>query len=159
MDDVDPIKEVLRAVMEEAIPLSEHFEYAGVIYEKDGKIHYTPPATNKERADVKVTVKYPKGAKLLGLYHTHPKGKYSEIISETDINVAKELGIPYYMGHFETGDVKVYEHGKTRIRKRRGQPLSSEGDLLFNIKLKAPFTKAIEESEKPSLSELFTGNK
>jgi proteasome lid subunit RPN8/RPN11 len=126
--------EAAQAALTEAMAQSKTREYAGVIYEQDGEFHYTTPKTSGETHAVKIKVQYPKGSKLVSLYHTHPDGTNAEMFSHGDIQVADQLGLPYYMGHSEAG-FRVYEPGKTRVTRqrtgRRTEPMKwSKGDPI-----------------------------
>lgn len=132
----DTPKEAVIAALKEAIPKSSQFEHAGALYEKDGKFFFTEPKSNGENDSVKVKVRFPKGAKLVALYHTHPDGRRSEVFSPNDIAIATQLDIPYFMGHVN-GTVRVFKPGVSEVTKMRGRrlraPVISEGLLVGDI--------------------------
>ena len=144
----DSPDEAAIAALSEALPLSVQFEYAGVIYEQDGRFHFTEPKSSGEVHDIEVHVQYPSGAKLVGLYHTHPdtktltqSGADFGWFSPYDIAVAEQLGLPSYMAYCATGDVRKFVPGETSIERlgfkyksdwSRGELIGSAFDLQKN---------------------------
>lgn len=128
-------QEAVIAAMTEAVPQSEKYEYAGVIYEMDGRFFYTKPESSRQTDRVKVKISYPKGANLVSLYHTHPEGEKSEIFTRDDIEMAEKLTehfgrpIPYFMGHVKDGSVRSFIPGKSEITGRHTSP----GEFVYKL--------------------------
>jgi len=132
MHPFDTPQEAARAGLAAAMEADELREYAGVIYEKDGKYYYTQPKSSGKRDQVKVKVQYPKGSKLHGLYHTHPEGKKSHLFSHGDIEIAEQLKMPYYMAHAKDKSYHVFTPG-SKVNKRRDREWNASGEPLGSL--------------------------
>lgn len=161
------VDEAIIAAMEQAIPLSKDYEYGGVIYKYKGAFYFTAPGTSKSNRHVNITARFPKGSKLLALYHTHPPGDESDLFSGNDVTTSQKLKLPYYMGSYADGSIKVFTPGKSETKKRGGrlmlgkeQNQTSEGELfgiLPSRQVKDAFTTAVESKKEPEIGKMFTG--
>lgn len=115
----DTYQEAAQGALKDAIGRSDVYEYAGVVYRWKDKFYYTEPETSKKTHNVNVKVRYPKGSKLIGLYHSHPEGEHSEYFSEGDIEIAEKLGVPYFMGNVKDGSMRVFDPEQSTVAKMR----------------------------------------
>lgn len=132
-------QEAVLQAMREAIELSKKDEFGGLIYELDGKFYYTPPESSGKKGELRIKARVPKGSNLHGVYHTHTKGtEGSDRFSAYDVDIANKLGMPYYMGHTGSREVRVFTPGKTETTRvispggGRAQ-LESMGDLMAKL--------------------------
>lgn len=102
-------EEAVAAIMAKAIPLSNSYEYGGIIYKKNDRYFASAPQTSRETHDINIRASKPKDADLVALYHTHPRGPRDDEFSKNDIETAKRLNVPYYMGHVRSGSHKKYD--------------------------------------------------
>jgi hypothetical protein len=158
------LDEAAKAALLAALPLSEKHEYAGAIYEQDGKFYFTEPATSGGSHSVSVRVRKPKGSTLAALYHVHPEdktgqaGNDSSVFSEMDIEVSDKLKVPYYMAHTKDGAMSVFLPGKSRVVKLR-HPIKMKFSKGESLGLAEAFKAALETKEETNLGDMFTGNK
>lgn len=73
-------------------------EMAGGIYKFQGKFYYTNPTTNSNDAHFAIELAFPVGAKLVGLFHTHPNFPNNDMFSPNDIVVANQLDVTSFVG-------------------------------------------------------------
>lgn len=92
-------------------------EAISVIFEKDGRFHYTPPLSEKESSkNVKAQVTIPKGG-LRFVVHNHPPGSENEKFSDTDIGNAERLGVPSAIIFGSDPTIRIFTPGATRIER------------------------------------------
>ena len=96
-------------------PLSRKQEYFGFVYRIDGTIGSAVTRGSvcrwTESCEVdtrRAAVKIPKGAKVLGEWHTHPHESGSRLLSDTDVRGANDnRHIRCYRAFFSTSDGEV----------------------------------------------------
>lgn len=80
---------------------SREFEYGGVVYTYDDThFYYSPPKSDFEIASVSIRFKdVPEGARLAGIYHTHPCnfGYMTWTFSHQDVSLMVRSGVPIYL--------------------------------------------------------------
>lgn len=119
------------------------FEVGGVVLrDKEGRFYYTAPQGDKATDQFEIRVKYPKGHKIVAIYHTHPdqtSGEVSgEMFSPPDVECAEAYNVPSYIKVLSSGNIRKYEPGVSRTRKYRtpGQGTAkgriSEGQIMEN---------------------------
>lgn len=86
------------AALHAAESVSTKVEEAGAFYELNGKVYYTSPASNAADAQFNIRIAFPQGAKLVGLYHTHPNFPNNNMFSPNDIDVANSMHVTSYVG-------------------------------------------------------------
>lgn len=102
-------------------PGSTGREYIALIYEDPdtGEFLFSDPQTQagaRGRSEAKGRFKIPKGS-LRALIHNHPVGDDdSGLLSEQDVMMARQLGVPSFIG---VGDTLLRFTGKTRIGRSR----------------------------------------
>lgn len=100
---------------------STSLEYGGCLFRKTTEgvtaFYFTEPATNGSPDEFAITCELPSGAKLVGLFHTHPRGSEPGI-SPNDINVAKKLNVVSFVAFIDQGKIMSYTPGKSRIHGR-----------------------------------------
>jgi hypothetical protein len=92
-------------------------EFGGVLLERDGKYVYSIAQTSGLAAHLDIRASFTSEYRLVGLYHTHPKGFDGEVtrwFSVEDVRVATTLRVPSYIGiEYEHGDVRKFIPGAT----------------------------------------------
>jgi hypothetical protein len=115
-----------------SVKRSMRLEYGGCLFRKTtGDVtafYFTEPATNHSPDDFAITCEIPSGAKLVGLYHTHPLGSVPGI-STNDIDVAKKLNVTSFVAFIDQGIIMSYVPGKTRVRGR-----VADGDYVAKLR-------------------------
>jgi proteasome lid subunit RPN8/RPN11 len=122
--------------------ITEHaYEVGGVILkDQDGKYYPTPPKGDKDTDGFEIKVYYPKGHKIVAIYHTHPDQGVGEIdgelFSPVDVEIADTMQVPSYIKALRSGTVRKYEPGVHRTRRYkapgRGTPKGriADGQVL-----------------------------
>jgi hypothetical protein len=116
----DSMEAAVQAALQEAVHVTkDRKEVGGVIFERDGKFFYSPPAneakrgrgvTDSRKGQFRVKVQVPKGAKVRGVYHNHPShsGRSSgPVFSPDDVNMSNQLGVPSYITF--GGEMRVFD--------------------------------------------------
>jgi hypothetical protein len=71
------------------------YESISLVYEKDGRYYFTPPATQrKSDKQVKAAISFPKGATARMLVHNHPEASDHDRFSAEDVQMATALKVP-----------------------------------------------------------------
>jgi len=84
-------------------------EWAGVIVQIKDKFFYTCPVSSGEFSTFTVRAAFPKSAKLVAIYHSHPGTEYAgEYFSPDDVAVAKQLNLPSYIGVLTSHNIHRY---------------------------------------------------
>lgn len=126
------LEEAAISALRLSVKKSVRVEYGGCLFRKttaDVKAFYfTEPATNHSPEDFAITCELPSGAKLVGLYHTHPLGSIPGI-STNDIDVAKKLNVTSFVAFIDQGTIMSYVPGKTRVRGR-----VADGDFVSKLR-------------------------
>jgi len=93
------------------------YELGGVVFQDPQGLYTTSePVGNKRTGKFEATVRIPKGSKAVGLFHTHPGDpSLSETFSSDDVHVADTLKMLSYIRAMESGQIKKYEPGVSRI--------------------------------------------
>ncbi len=86
-------------------------EYGGVVYKIGQAFYYSEPVTLNEALDIRFTVRFQHGTKIVALYHTHPAGADSQWFSDTDVKTARDLNLPSYIAVQATNTIKVFTPG------------------------------------------------
>jgi len=111
---------------------SVRIEYGGCLFRQTTAditaFYFTEPATNHSPDDFAITCELPSGAKLVGIYHTHPLGSIPGI-STNDIDVAKKLNVTSFVAFIDQGTIMSYVPGKTRVRGR-----VADGDYVAKLR-------------------------
>lgn len=103
MSEYDSIEDAAAAALArmQKLPDFDKKEYLGVIYqdEKSGKYRFTEPTGGKDSKKVKGTFAVPKGS-LRAIVHNHPGAAKdaNARFSEDDVRMAKQLGVPSFIG-------------------------------------------------------------
>jgi hypothetical protein len=104
---------------------SASIEYGGCLFRStdsgEPAFFFTEPATNGSTDDFSISCDLPAGAKLVGLYHTHPRGSETGI-SSNDIEVAKKLNVVSFVAFIDEQKIMSFTPGKTRTRCFRSGP-------------------------------------
>lgn len=119
-----------------------NFEMAGaIIQDEHGLYYYTLPQGTKDTEGFSIRVLYPKGHKIVGIYHTHPDQTSHQIsgdlFSPEDIELSNAMRVPSYIKVLSNGAVRKYEPGVSRTQRYkapgRGAPKGrvSEGHVLI----------------------------
>lgn len=104
--------EAAKAAEAAAMPLSRVYEFGGVIVERNGRFFYTTPTTSGRTGEVKIRALIPVGARLAGLYHTHPGDSCGEFFSTEDVSTAMQMKLPSYIGVLSDGSVRRFVPGQ-----------------------------------------------
>jgi hypothetical protein len=124
------------AALAAALPLSERFEYGGVIAECLGSYHVSTPVTNRDEVHVEYEVRIPRGCQLAALYHTHPSndGRPTRF-SPDDVNTARTLGVPSFIGVWADRSVRLFDPSMvaTKDYGRLSAGSSARGVLLTTL--------------------------
>lgn len=114
-----------------SVKKSTSLEYGGCLFRKtsDGAaaFYFTEPATNGSPDEFAITCELPSGAKLVGLYHTHPQGSEPGI-STNDIDVARKLNVVSFVAFIDQSKIMSFTPGKTRVRGR-----IADGDFVAKL--------------------------
>jgi hypothetical protein len=115
-----------------SVKRSVRIEYGGCLFRQTTAdvtaFYFTEPATNYSPDDFAITCELPSGAKLVGLFHTHPIGSVPGI-STNDIDVAKKLNITSFVAFIDQGTIMRFVPGKTRVRGR-----VADGDYVAKLR-------------------------
>lgn len=158
MAGFDSPDDAAQAALKEAMRRSKRFEHAGAIYEQDGRFFFTDPEESGSRNEVGVSVRYPEGARLAALYHTHPRdsrrsrGTPSDTFSAADVQIADKLGLPYYLGAVEGSEMRVFKPGQSKTRTQRDGSRISPGDP-FLAQIPMDRIRAMKR-QRPKLAQL-----
>ena len=132
------LNEAARAALEAAAAAGDpRHEWAGILYELEGKHYFSEPQTSGGSHSFDIKAGIPRPGRLAGIYHTHPGGpdERAHLFSAADIDVAKRMGVPSYIIHGE-GEIKRYVHGETpmrrdnRVGRFRSDSVYSEGEVV-----------------------------
>lgn len=85
------------AALQAATKVSTSVEEAGALYELNGLFYYTSPASNAADAQFNIRIAFPQGAKLIGLYHTHPAAPNNDMFSPNDLDIANSMHVTSYI--------------------------------------------------------------
>ncbi|MGM0633207.1 MAG: DUF4329 domain-containing protein [Pseudomonadota bacterium] len=104
----------------------EDREYLGGVYEQsvDGtpRYGYTVAAGHAHRDEITVSIRLPRGARLVAIWHTHGAYHWSrQYFSATDTSLAAETDLPVYLATPE-GELRVFHPGDRvlgRVQARR----------------------------------------
>jgi len=98
------------AALSIALEKKPTIEWGGVVFQlKDGGYVYSQPVTGGERETCAYRVETPRGARLVGIYHTHPQHEADDYFSAADIKAATRLGIKSYIGVVSGRHVRVFD--------------------------------------------------
>jgi hypothetical protein len=101
-----------KAGIADCIAQSTVLEYAGGVYTLNGAYFYTAPVTSgSDREVTAYKLRIPGNAKLVALFHTHPKSltnDTSDSVSEQDKDTAKKMHLQSYIGVIRSGQVLTY---------------------------------------------------
>lgn len=107
-------------------------EYGGLLYFDNGEYFYTKAVTDNLGNEVTLRGSFPKTARLVGLYHTHPgMTQASDAFSLEDLKVADRAGVPSYVLALSTGSIHLYRPGKDKVRLARYE-VSYRGTILHD---------------------------
>jgi hypothetical protein len=119
---LDRVHDHVREQFAEFGPQSTHREYFGFVYFFDGKVA-SAVARGKEcrsvdrcitRIDLAARA-IPKGARLLGEWHTHPTSSGSRALSADDVRGARHYRhIPCYQAYYSTPRGEIYTWNVTQ---------------------------------------------
>jgi hypothetical protein len=99
-----------------AMDLSKDYEFGGALYEREGKYFFTTAVTNKNSYKVDYQISLPKGAKMIGMYHTHPDSSpYSDAFSVSDIETANRMMMTMYVGVVSKNHTLKYDPQKDHV--------------------------------------------
>lgn len=105
----------LRALDEPLADRRARREHAGVIYRTEEGYAHTPAQRSRRQGGFELRLRpgvdYPRGAEVVAIYHTHPRGagRRADAHSPHDVLVARELGLVSYLGVVESGQVRRYD--------------------------------------------------
>lgn len=127
--------------LQSSLKISSSVEEAGALYVLNGKYYYTSPASNAFEEHFAIQIAFPKGAKLVALYHTHPNNKQTsslvDLFSPGDVQISDQLQVISYIGVVIKSHVIKYIPGISITRKINACSLStefcSEKDNYMNI--------------------------
>jgi hypothetical protein len=111
-----PVHEHVREQFAQFGPLSTNREYFGFIYLFDGKLASAVARGHECRSEDRCITRIagaaraiPKGAQLLGEWHTHPKSNGSRSLSADDVHGARHHHrIPCYQAFYSTPRGELY---------------------------------------------------
>jgi hypothetical protein len=127
------LQEAVRAALGAAVDRSAKRESLGLVYEVDGRFHFTEPSGRGSSSRSGATLKIPKGS-ARAIYHNHPRGRDHELFSATDIDESERLGLPSYIVFGDERTIRSYTPGRTQRRAiapppgHSGGAYASEGD-------------------------------
>lgn len=110
------LKDAVRVAMMKALRAgSDGAEWGGAIFQRGNEFYASDPQSSKQTGDIKVRVvpDAPDDSPA-AIYHTHPRGPDSQRFSPNDVNEARKLKMPSFIGLTETGDVRVFDPGVDR---------------------------------------------
>jgi hypothetical protein len=116
-------------------------EYAGIVYEQDGKFYYTKPENSGGRDSVDLKVLKPTGSKVAALYHTHGADpKNPDSFSGHDRRTARGLKVPSYILDAGTGNVVSHDYTKDHINRHDKRKTLGflPGQLITNLNEPSP---------------------
>lgn len=95
------------------------YELGGVVYkDKNGFYSYSDPEGDERTGKFKATVRIPKSATPMGVFHTHPgygeDAKTAENFSSDDVKLADQLKMLSYIRAMDSGNIKKYEPGVSK---------------------------------------------
>jgi hypothetical protein len=113
---LDRVHEHVREQFSQFGPLSTHREYFGFIYLFDGQVESAVVRSRVCRSDDRCVTRtdgaaraIPKGARLLGEWHTHPTSSGSRALSADDVRGARmHRHIPCYQAYYSTPRGEIY---------------------------------------------------
>jgi hypothetical protein len=118
-DSFDTLDAAALAAEAAAMPLSDHFEYGGVLIERAGRYYYTLPVTSGSNKELALRFSLPGDVKLAASFHTHPKyGDCDNYFSPTDVDAATRMRLPSYIGALIDGSIHRFVPGRTRTVSR-----------------------------------------
>jgi proteasome lid subunit RPN8/RPN11 len=123
----DALEDAAVAALRSAAAQSEKFEYAGALVRSDAGFFFTEAVTARDEANIRYAIRVPQGFALAGIYHTHPSGDGSEVFSPTDVQQAKSLGLPSFIGVMDDDSVREFEPGMTVWRAPVGSVTDRDG--------------------------------
>ena len=111
------------------------YETGGILYSEGDKFYASEPQGQKKAGQFQAKVSIPAGAKLAGIYHTHPgrqDDSDAELFSTDDVDVANRMKMQSYIRALDSGNIRRYDPGKSRTRplSRTDRRTVSEGELL-----------------------------
>jgi hypothetical protein len=127
------LDDAARAALAVAMPLTRRAEYGGAIFEIEGRYCYTVPVTSGHSHEVRFHAEGPAGARLAGVYHTHRRHDAAAWFSQADIETAKRLGVPSYIGVVSRREVRLFDPTRMEGRSTVLLPMCGEvsrGELL-----------------------------
>jgi len=125
------------AALRAAAAQSEKFEYAGALVRSDAGFFYTDAVTARDDASVRYAVRVPEGFALVGIYHTHPSGDGATLFSPTDVQQAKSLGLPSFIGVMDDESVRLFAPGMPVWRAPLGSVSDRDGVAYGRVILKS----------------------
>ncbi len=116
-------------------------EQAGAIYARSGpeglkEYCYSLPV---EGTDDNFQFATQRGLELAGTFHTHPKDKHSELFSQNDTDVSKQLNKPSFILDKTTQDVRRFDPGKARVDRKGMSPGTAIGNISRRDQLAAAY--------------------
>lgn len=105
----ESVEEAAIAALALALPLSEKYEFGGVIFEIAGRYYYTHPVTSRRHDECTYDAEAPEGARLAALYHTHTPHDMAGYFSSADVAMAVRHGVKSYVGLFSKGEIRVFD--------------------------------------------------
>jgi hypothetical protein len=119
---LDRVHEHVREQFARFGPQSAHREYFGFVYLFDGRVASAVARGNACRSDDHCITRIdraaraiPRGAKLLGEWHTHPTSSGSRALSADDVRGARHYRhIPCYQAYYSTPRGEIYTWNVTQ---------------------------------------------
>lgn len=131
----------VKAAFTACLERSTLLEYAGGVYQDHGQFYYSVPFSDGSQYEVRsFKIAIPRSARLVALYHTHPRsylpGDNSEEISDADIHTATNMAVPSYVGILKTHRIVVYiPHVSPLVFKQDGAIHISYGQIVGELVL------------------------
>jgi hypothetical protein len=112
----DSPQEAAVEALHNILSLDQKIEHSGVVFEFRGNFYYTLPATSGRGNKTRVQIAYPQGAKIVALYHNHPRPIGNDrdltmLFSALDVSTADDLHADSYIYVQSTGEIREYSPG------------------------------------------------
>lgn len=105
------LRDAVRIAMMKALRAgSDDKEWGGAIFQRGNEFYASDPQSSGGKYGIGVHAKRDQPDDILSaIYHTHPKGKYSERFSPDDVRVAQSMKVPSFVGVAQNGNVIAFD--------------------------------------------------
>ena len=102
--------EAALAALALALEMKSTVEWGGFVFQlRDGGYVYSEPVTSARRETLGYRGEAPAGARLVGIYHTHPQHEADDYFSTRDIATAAQMGVKTYIGVVSGRHIRMFD--------------------------------------------------